>query len=45
MSGAVVPERFRAQWRPGGFFQIEGVLRGPKGLNKLSWFEGCNFLS
>ena len=30
---------------PGGLFQIGGVLSGPNGLNKCSWFEGCNYLS
>ena len=44
MSGAVVPDISRAKWRPGGLFKIGGVLRVPKGLNRLSWFEGCNYL-
>ena len=42
---AVVSERSRAQWCPRGLFQIGGVLSGPKGSNKCSWFEGCNYLS
>ena len=31
---AVVSERSRAQWCPGGLFLIGGVLSGPKGSNK-----------
>ena len=43
--GAVISERSWAQWCPGRLFQIGVVLSGPKGSNKYSRFEGCDYLS